>query len=57
MSANKKFMEEFDNDIYRMCSPNNMPLINEFEPLSEEEVKQLESALKVNKSNKNIRLA
>lgn len=48
VDQNKK-MEEFDEDIYRMTSPNNMPQINEFVSLTEDEKLEMEKALKLSK--------
>ena len=42
-------MEEFDEDIYKMTSPNNMPMINELESLTEDEQQEMEQALKLSK--------
>ncbi len=45
----KKKMEEFDEDIYKLCSPNNMPSINQLEDLTEDEQNEVELALKLSK--------
>lgn len=41
-------MEEFDQDIYQMHSPNNMQMLGEFEPLDAEEQLKINQAFKIN---------
>lgn len=38
----------FDFDGYERCSNNNMPMITEFQPLSQEEQAEVDAALEIN---------
>ena len=41
-------LEKFDNETYEMTSSNNMPLMNEFKPLSKEEQEEVENIFDIN---------
>ncbi|MGX4670416.1 hypothetical protein JNUCC74_14670 [Cerasibacillus sp. JNUCC 74] len=40
-----KNLEKFDQEVYARTSDNNMPIFGKAEPLTDEERKQLESAI------------
>lgn len=44
----KAKMEEFDEEIYQMHSPNNMQMLSDFEPIDDVEQKEIDKAFKVN---------
>ncbi|MFS0593225.1 hypothetical protein AB1L05_16710 [Cytobacillus horneckiae] len=41
-------LERFDKETYEMTSSNNMPLMNEFKPLSAEEQEEVNDIFEIN---------